>query len=423
MKVKRYRSIYTKRRRRPGPFAVIVMIIGALLLVFVGWSIAEPIQKLVTGQFRPAQKVSSSAAASSRAASSSKNAASSSKSSSQAQSQTASVKAIYFGSSYLSDTGSLSSALSAAKSAGLNEAIVELKDDTGKVYFNSQTAQSAGLLGSNVPDAASAASRISASGMKPAAEITCFEDNLAARAMRAAAIKYTGNHSYIWLANGSDAWLNPYSDAAVQYIAGLAKDAVSMGYKTIYLRGVGFPTIGNPTKNAWYGDTATTKEQALQSFVAAVEQAVKGAGGTVTVELPGDASVGQADALSGLDQSLYAYGSDAASPILCPSLFGKSVTIGSSAISKPDQTPGDTVAAAAQYIAQQAGQDHLAKTVPFIQAFTSTTLGSAYSKTYTADDVSAQITALKNAGISSFVLYSPKTSYDASLIAAASSSK
>jgi hypothetical protein len=306
----------------------------------------------------------------------------------------------------------------AAKQAGLNLAVVELKGEDGLIDYASKISEAQGdgkvMIAPNAPDAAAAAQELIKNGLTPAAEISCFKDPIAPISMPSASVLYSGNHTDRWLDNSGNRWLNPYSTAAQQYIINLAVEAVGLGYKQIYLNNVEFPTYDS---KAWYGDGLPSKEDALKSFVAEATKKIEAAGGTVSVIMPGGASVGQGDPQTGQDQSIYGFAADYLSPNLCPSLMGSGLTIGGASIPKPDLTPGDTVTAAAGYLKSQAGAK-LSVTVPFIQAFTNTGLGDGNYKQYTSADINAEIAALKNAGITNFVLYAPDGSYDLSGISA-----
>jgi hypothetical protein len=409
------KSIYSKRhRRRSGPLLAAVMLAAAVILLFIGWSIEPMVQDLITGKYRV--PTGGSSKSSSRPSSSSKPASSSSNTSKPAQ---ISLKGLYLSQSSLSDLQGLDKAAAAAKQAGLNLAVVELKGEDGLLHYASKIseAQSGGMIAPNAPDAAAAAQELIKNSLTPAAEISCFKDPIAPYSIPNSYVLYSGDHAQGWLDNPAPSghrWLNPYSTAAQQYIIDLAVEAVGLGYKQIYLNNVEFPI--NDSK-AWYGDGLPSKEDALKSFVADATKKIEAAGGTVSVIMPGGASVGQGDPQTGQDQSIYGFAADYLSPNLCPSLMGSGITIGGASIPKPDLTPGDTVTAAAVYLKSQAGAK-LSVTVPFIQAFTNTGLGNGNYKQYTSADINAEIAALKNAGITNFVLYAPDGSYDLSGISA-----
>jgi len=407
------KSIYNNKHRRKGPLFFAALILGACLVVFLGYSIQEPLELLLSGKFSMSSSLPSSQPLTSSTSSNNLNTSSKLPASSLISSNIAStnLRGIFLSQSYLLDSASLDKVIASSKSVNINLAVVELKGENGKVAYNSKVAaaQGSGIVASGAPEGTITAQKLSAAGITPAAKISCFKDPVAPVFMFNAAVLYSGDHSIRWLDSNGNRWLNPYSDKAQQYIIDLAKEAVSMGYKQIFLDNVEFP-VG--TNQAWLGDNMPSREDALKAFVAKVTQEVQAVGGKVSVIMPGNAAIGQIDPLSGQNQSIYSFNADYLSPNICPSLFFKaSVTIGSTVITKPDQTPGDTVSAAAQFLKQQSGAK-ITSTLPFIQAFTNTGLGDGFFKQYTSADINAEITALKNAGINNFVLYSPQGVYD-----------
>ncbi|HEX3027451.1 MAG TPA: putative glycoside hydrolase, partial [Clostridia bacterium] len=257
-------------------------------------------------------------------------------------------------------------------------------------------------------DATSIAAKLKANGITPAARICCFRDNATPQVLTGAAVKYSGNHSYMWYDANKKFWLNPYSSEAQQYLISLAGEAVSMGYTQIYLDGLTFPDNGRPSVNAWFGsDTTATKEETLKSFVAAAKQAVNTAGGKVNVMMPSAASMGQGETITGQDQSIYSYDADGFCPNLCPTLLSALSKIGDQSVTNAEKNPGDTVTAAATYLAGESTGSQLSGTVPFIQAYSG-------AKTYGATEIFAQISALKSKGITSYILYNPDGQYDLS---------
>jgi hypothetical protein len=381
------------------------IVVGCAAVVYFGYCIGYFIQNSGT------KTASSSAPGSSQAAASSKS--SSAASSKTSSASAAAVRGIFLPQSALKDTAGASSTLTAAKTAGANLAVVELKGDNGIVTYSSKVtaAQGEGIIASGAPDASALAQEITKAGLTPAAKISCFKDPVAPASMRSAAVLYSGDHSQLWLeyiGNSRLNWLNPYSTAAQQYIIDLAKEAVSLGYKQIYLDNIEFPTVD---EKAYYGDNLPGKQEALRSFMATAAQQIEAAGGKASFVMSGDAAVGAGSAQKGLDQSIYGFTADYYSPNLCPSLLSLGVKLNGAAVAKPDLTPGDTVASAAAYLAALAGAKPAA-TVPFIQAYTNTSIGEGNYSKYTSAEINAEIAGLSKSKITSYILYSPTGAYD-----------
>lgn len=412
----RYRSLFTSRRRRRG--ATIGKVIAGIVVlgavVFLGYSIADPLMALLSGKLT---QNTSSAQSSSQAGSSAPSSSGAPSSSTPAESSSA-IRGVYLPKKYLSDTNALNDFIAQAKDAGINLAVIDLKGEDGVVNYKTsiEEVQDTEIAAENAPDAAAAAKALSAAGITPAARICAFKDPLAPSVMRGSGVMYAGDHTLNWLDPTNSRWLNPYSQIAQQYIEDLAAEAVSLGYEQVFVDYLTFPTVGNPDKSGYYGENMPSKELVIADFVDKLHQRVNAAGGKLTVMTTGAAAIGQPAENCGQTADIFSLPCDYISPNLCPSLLNKNgVTIGSSQISKPDLTPGDTVRAIAQYLKDNNG-DKVSTALPFIQAYTNTALGSGNYKEYTSEDIKAQIQALQGAGINGYVLYNPDADYDFSAL-------
>jgi hypothetical protein len=409
-KITRTKSIYrTRHTASISPLMAVLIIVIAAVLIFVGWSISGPLIKFFSGQLTttssgtPPISSASAAPASSQVKSSSEVAASDS------------IHGIFLPKNYIGDLSGLGNVITGAKNAGVNLVVLDLKAEDGLLNYSSKvdSAVKNHLVAANAPDAALAAAKIKDAGLLPAARITCFQDYAAPAAMKNMAVLYSKNHGTRWKDALNHLWLNPYNNDAQQYIIDIAKEAVSDGFKYIVLDGVIFPSSGNPASFAWFTDSNVSKEEQLRAFVANATKQINAAGGKVIIHMPGMASIGQAAALTGQDQNIFGYTADYISPDLSPSEFGaKAVQIEGKTIISPDLTPAATVSAAAQYIATLADKTKIKSSVPFIQAYTNTSLGSGFYKNYTDDDINGEVTSLKDNGFTSYILYSPTGSYN-----------
>lgn len=131
---------------------------------------------------------------------------------------------------------------------GAAYALVRLKDSQGVLYQSAVPAAVSGIHGS--VDGAAVARIFREEGLVPVAQLEAFRDPLAARADRSMAIRYrspdSGATDYLWLdaastEAGGKPWLNPYADAAVQYVAALLEEVRQMGFAHAALEGVQFP--------------------------------------------------------------------------------------------------------------------------------------------------------------------------------------
>jgi hypothetical protein len=408
-KIKRSRNIYrTRRQSDNNPLKTILIIVFSVVLLFVGFSIAGPIMKFFSGQLKAPTTSSAASNITSAGGNSSKPVVSS-------NTKSSSIHGIFLPKNYIGDLNVLDNAIIGAKKADINLAILDLKSEDGILNYSSKIdlAVKNKLVAANAPDSTLATAKLKAAGITAAARICCFKDPATPVSLRDMAVLYAPNHSSRWIDAFNQSWLNPYSDNAQQYIIDIAKEAVSNGFKYIILDDVEFPSSGNPAKYAWFSDSNIPKEEQLRIFVANATKQINAVGGKVIIHMPGMASIGQANALTGQDQNLFGFSADYFSPDLSPSEFGaQAVQIAGKTIISPDLTPAATVAATAQYISTLADKTKLNNTIPFIQAYTNTSLGNGFYKNYISDDINAEAAALKTNGYANFILFNPSGNYD-----------
>ncbi len=172
--------------------------------------------------------------------------------------------------------------LAAAKKAGFNSVVFDLKDAEGNLYYRF-TSEEAVKVDGFTEDALTKKelkalfTLIREAGLAPIPRLHAFKDNVASRVLTEARIAYKGNPSWSWYdgakENGAKTWLNPYDNDAHQYILGLATELKKLGAGAVMLDSVQFP---NPsiTGQADFGkDNANLKwDEVLTLFVSKVEK-------------------------------------------------------------------------------------------------------------------------------------------------------
>lgn len=184
------------------------------------------------------------------------------------------VKAFWLPHSALTDSTALAATLKAAKQAGFDSLVVDMKDADGTLYYRSAT-ERAVQVGSFAADALTADglkalfTTVKQAGLRPIARVYAFRDNAAARVLGDARITPIGNSGWVWYdnnpANGGRAWLNPYADAAHTYVIDIAKELRDAGAAAIMLDGVQFP---GQVSGAGFGtNTTAARNEILTAFV------------------------------------------------------------------------------------------------------------------------------------------------------------
>lgn len=190
------------------------------------------------------------------------------------------MRAFYLPTDALADSANLAGTLQSAAKAGFNAVVVEMKDNTGALYYQSAT-ERAQQVGSFVEGALTGEqvgqlfAQIRQAGLRPIVRMYAFKDNAAARVLADARITPAGNSSWVWYdgkpGNGGQAWLNPYADAAHLYLIDLARELKAMGAQGILLDGVQFPA---QTSGASFGSSSNvnmSRSEILTTFVDEME--------------------------------------------------------------------------------------------------------------------------------------------------------
>ena len=175
-----------------------------------------------------------------------------------------------------SDT--LPATLTAARKAGFNAVLFDLKDADGNLYYQFSNAQ-AKKVNSYTSDALTAEGltalfdTIRECGLLPIPRLYAFRDDLAAKVLSDARIGLVSNHTWAWYDgdpnNGGKKWLNPYSATAQSYIQGLAEELKAKGAAAVMLDSVQFPD--KLDKNAYLGDVADLATERAATLTAFIE--------------------------------------------------------------------------------------------------------------------------------------------------------
>lgn len=174
--------------------------------------------------------------------------------------------------------------------AGANALVLTMKDEEGLLAWNSQQAL-AQSYGVNAGDE-TVQQQLQAwnqGEVYTVARVCCFRDNTIPYHRNDLAMRASyGN----WRDEKGLRWLNPASEGAREYLAGLCGELAAMGFDEILLECAGFPTAGSVDRIT---SGAGEQAQAVSAFVELVEQAVAPYGtkislrveaGTLTGELP-----------------------------------------------------------------------------------------------------------------------------------------
>lgn len=243
-KIKRYTRIYRTRKqvRRASALKIAVLVLVLAALVFVGYSVAGPVMDFFSGNMKPS--ISSDSSSESASGSSSSE---SSGSSSEPQAEKALV-AVTVPAATLRDTAAFESFLQQAKQQGATAVVMELKNEDGVLQYRSAVpeAVSYGAVAADAVELAPLLEIAQQQELTVIAKLNAFKDKTAPNASRNNGYLYEGSASAWWdntPENGGKPWLNPYKQAACDYLIALQNELAEAGVTQLLWDKVEFPEV------------------------------------------------------------------------------------------------------------------------------------------------------------------------------------
>jgi hypothetical protein len=285
----------------------------------------------------------------------------------------------------------------ALKRDGLNTVEVDLKDESGNVGFIKGAPAIARKDGAarayyNVKRVAAQAHR---SGVYLIGRVVTFEDPITAVAHPTLAIHRSDGS--LWHTNGGLAWLNPYSRAAWRYDVDVAVAGAKAGFDEIQFDYVRFPSDGDLSIIRYPGRHPQPMKATIAAFLRYAASRLHPLGVRVSADVFGlsashDLGIGQYPAQVGKVV-------DAIYPMTYPSHY----TSGEYNLPDPNAAPGATVMDSLRdFRTKLAGGKALL--VPWLQDF-------SLGRTYSADDVAAQIRSARAMDTGGFMLWNAEGLY------------
>lgn len=345
-KIKRHKIKYTRRRKKYGVLKTVLFILLLGVLVFLAYSVAGPVKKLLTGELT-ASDTSSVASVTSDSPSSD---VASDTSSDTTPSGTENLKVITMPIGTVLDAAKQDAFLTDAKSKGYQAVLAELKDDTGVIYFQSSVSAINGnkAIAENAISAEALAKKISDAGMVPMAAVHTFKDKTAPDKTKDNTFMVK-NSTYTWFdraaSDGGKPWLNPYKELARNYNLTIVEDLAKAGFKEIILKSVHFPEVNSMNKAQL--DTSVSISEILSRYVAEAEEIAAKYNAKTAVSY---------NATGYWTEKQITYGgeaggvkADAIAPVIRLSDYGNKLTFGETVI----DNPGENINAAVKAVVAQ----------------------------------------------------------------------
>lgn len=334
---------------------------------------------------------------------------------------------------YVANAENFNQLISLLKNSELNTVVINVKSDS---YFHyptkSKIARKAGLSIEDNEELVSKIKQFKAAGVRVIGKISCFRDTLLARNNPDFAIKDQQNRVINWASEGEASFVNPYNINVWRYIRDCAYEAIDLGCDELILDQVRFPSgyASNEVGNVYYGekDVLPDKVAAISRFLEFMRVEISDKLGVPLTASLFDIHSEKGASLTGQSYKTFSTcGIDSIAPNLFPADYanaspwygnGVGTEINGELFKAPDLDPYGVISATANYYLH-----HFAKNQegtfyrPYLQAFTAYYLPRNYWHEYTPTEIAKQIKALKDNGLTEYILWNNESNYDQAIFA------
>jgi len=313
-----------------------------------------------------------------------------------------SVRAIYLNADVLSHPEALQERLAWLPGSLVNAVVLDLKDSTGHVFYDSHVAL-ARQIGAVDPryDPKQLVAQLKHQGIYTIGRIVVFEDPVLAAAHPEWAVRNrkTGG---VWQTWTGVAWMNANQPEVWDYNIALAVEAAGFGFDEIQFDYVRFPSDG-PLNDADFGMPSTMESRvaAIRSFLHRAHLALAPTPTVLAADVFGLTVWAEDD--SGIGQQLEALLPEV--DYLCPMIYPSHFAAGSMGFAIPNDHPYEVILWSLQRGAKRA-ETAAAKLRPWLQDFS---YGPGID--YGPNEVKAQIQAVQDAGGTSWLLWNADSVY------------
>jgi hypothetical protein len=296
-----------------------------------------------------------------------------------------------------------------ADSTEVNAFVVDVKDDTGCLLYDSQVEVARQIGATRCIRARDARARLDTlheHDIYAIARIVVAKDPLLAERRPHWSVQQRDSGG-LWRDRIGSAWVDAYNDSVWIYAAQLAEEAVHMGFDEVQFDYVRFPdeprevlaTAVFPSRKK-----GETQREAVRASVAMIVRRLEPLGVPVTFDIFGLTSSATGDLGIGQVWEDFTSVADVVLPMVYPSHY----YAGAYGYARPNANPYAIVKNALhEAIERSRSQAKSAAIRPFLQGFT---LGRRLPR-YTPHEIREQIRAAEDLGIESWVLWNPRSVY------------
>lgn len=287
----------------------------------------------------------------------------------------------------------------------LNTIVVDIKDDTGRISFEIKTpeVQKFDTGTRRIPDLEAMIKEMHEKGIYVIGRVAVFQDPHLV-ALRPDLALHRLSDGGVWKDRKGLVWMDASSKEVWDYVVAIGKEAYNRGFDEIQFDYLRFPTDGNvhDIVFAHFDPNTQTKREVIKNFVHYAHEKFKEAGVPFSIDIFGQTTTAPDDMGIGQMFSDLIVEADTVSPMVYPSHFINNY----GGFGDPNQhvyevvkySMGEAVARAS------AASTTSQKLRPWLQDFD-------YGGEYDAAKVRAQIQAVHDVGLDSWLLWDPSNKY------------
>ena len=285
----------------------------------------------------------------------------------------------------------------------LNSVIIDIKDATGTISFVSSDPRFATLNGKGcrTKDMREYIEKLHGKGVYVIGRISVFQDPLYVKKHPETAVRRLSDGG-IWSDRKGLHFIDVGAREYWPHVVDLAKEAYALGFDEINFDYIRYPSDGNMEDIAFTRSGEVKKADMLKEFFSYLHQNISGTGMVTSADLFGMTTTNEDDLNIGqILENTFPY-FDYVSPMVYPSHYTKNF-IG---LGDPNKHPYEVIFYSMQRGVERAVMASTSpdKLRPWIQDFD-------YGGNYGEEEVRAQINAVNDVGLSSWMLWDPSNRY------------
>ncbi len=224
----------------------------------------------------------------------------------------------------------------------LNTVVIDLKDESGRIAFNSKQALAKSMTEGKglISDLPGLTEKLHSRNIYAIARFSVFLDPILTDEKPEWSLKSKSSPNRLWADTANYNWSNPYSQDVWNYNIGLAKEAAEAGFDEIQFDYLRFPALGNLADISYDKDNiASNRMAAVAGFLKRAHEVLNPYGTYISMNIFGLSTLQTDDLEVGTKLEALADQVDYLSPTLYPSSWGK----GTFGYDQPASKPYDVV--------------------------------------------------------------------------------